>query len=95
MNCIAFKVSPRLPISNPESSPFISICTVSKLSTTSLDLIFTDAFAFMFLINVSTVSCANVDILAAGDVSLTLMRAGSAPNPNIPPLPGLRTSIST
>jgi hypothetical protein len=53
------------------------------------------ADTFIDLSRVSTVIFATAGKLDGRDVSVTLMRAGSAPNPSMPPLPWLITSTST
>jgi len=87
-------VSPRLPISRPESSPVISISWVSGESSGGLEMVETAATP-MAVRNLSTMNLAawTSSPPSASGVALTL--AGSPPIPKRPDLPGLRTSIST
>ena len=94
MNCKARRVSPRRPMSRPESSPSMSNSMVSS-SPSICGLGVAVADTFIDLSRVSTVIFATAGKLDGRDVSVTLMRAGSAPNPSMPPLPWLITSTST
>ena len=94
MNCMLRRVSPRLPMRSPESSPVISINWVSGESSGGLDMIDT-ADTPIAVRNLSTMTLADWTSSppSASGVARTL--AGSPPIPKRPDLPGLRTSIST